>query len=439
MEFDNAYALEEYCTLDNYPVDVRRLKDLWEMWNDAGDDRENQEEVIAEALTELPISVSHMVAREWKTDVADDERRSIARAVLLELVRKPQGFFDENAGYVRYGEYLRSGHILPDDFHRTALDRLRKATVERGEPREITISLNDEMVVRDEWLVPAWLPAGRVAILTGRDGWGESKLALQLGAAVAAGDPTWLQGGPVTTQPECPIAQAATGQSQPPLVVFATWEEGPDDIARNLRRIGDNANKVGDRLHVLDFAGKGPLWRAPERSEGIDPKLPVDKDADELGSAGRPDKGPHYKSTLTAVGGWLRTYCRHYSAALLVIDPLEAAFAYGGTDCTLVRDFIASWDLWARDQNCTVLFVSHVSISKAANPRSAEWRVASRTMWTFGLEPVREPKTGEVEVTSDQPETAPRLACIKSSAGALPEPLWLEMDESGPWRVSRTT
>ena len=138
--FDDHYTLEDYCTLENYPIDATRLKYLWEQWDAAGDDRERQKEVFAEALARLPVAVSFVVAREWKTEVAEDERRSIVRAVLAELVfKESQGFFQEHAGFVTYGEYLRSGHIPAADYGRTALDMLRKATYEPGAPRKITL------------------------------------------------------------------------------------------------------------------------------------------------------------------------------------------------------------------------------------------------------------------------------------------------------------
>ena len=98
-------ALDDYYTLENFRIDFTRLKDLWEQWGAAGDDRERREDMIAHALVQLPFAVSNMVAREWKTEIAEDERRSIVRAVLAELVfKESQGFFQEHAGFVTYGE-----------------------------------------------------------------------------------------------------------------------------------------------------------------------------------------------------------------------------------------------------------------------------------------------------------------------------------------------
>ena len=236
-----------------------------------------------------------------------------------------------------------------------------------------------------EWLIPGGCRPGAWRLLTGEGGWGESSLALQLAAVVAAGDPAWLQGGPATTKPQSIVAKVAGRGWESPLVVFATWEDEPNDVARCLHRMGDREAKVGDRLHLLDFAGKGPLWHAPERPEVVDPRVVADYGSGEL-----VDDESRHTNTLGAAGRWLRVYCQHYSPALLVVDPLEAAFACNENDRSLVRAFIASWDVWARETECAVLFVSHASKSEADYSDSMDWQAACRTVWTFGLEPIPE-------------------------------------------------
>ena len=378
-----------------------------------------------------------MVAREWKTEVAEDERKSIARAVLAKdtvealVFMESQGFFKGRADLVTRAEDAQG------DYDRIVVDILRKATYEPGAPREITFSWDEKPWPR-QWLIPGWLPARRVAMLTGEDGWGESRLALQLAAAVAAGDPEWLQGGPGTTKPESVLARLAGRGSEPPLVVFATWEDEPDEMARRLHRMGERAAKVGDRLHLLDFAGKGPLCQAPERPEVVDPRVVADRGSGELAHGGPVGDGTRHTNTLAPAGRWLRAYCQHYCSPLLVVDPLAAAYACNENDRSLVRAFMASWDAWARATDCAVLFVSHASKTEAANSGSTDWQAARRTVWTFGLEPIPKPKTSKTKDKGDKPDKAPRLACIKSSYAALPKPLWLESDEGGPWRVSRT-
>ena len=47
-----------------------------------------------------------------------------------------------------------------------------------------------------QWLVEGWLPAGRVALLSGQGGVGKSRLALQLALALVERRKNWLPDGP---------------------------------------------------------------------------------------------------------------------------------------------------------------------------------------------------------------------------------------------------
>ena len=139
-----------------------------------------------------------------------------------------------------------------------------------------------------QWLVEGWLPAGRVALLSGQGGAGKSRLALQLALALVERRKNWLPDGPDLVD------------SGP--AVIATWEDEPDEVARRLRGMvetQDRLEDLKDRLHVLDFAGKGAFWQPP---------------AD----------GSRHTSTLgelTLAGEWTRTYCETHKARLLLVDP----------------------------------------------------------------------------------------------------------------------
>ena len=145
-----------------------------------------------------------------------------------------------------------------------------------------------------QWLVDGWLPAGRVALLSGQGGAGKSRLALQLALALVERRKNWLPDGPDLVD------------SGP--AVIATWEDEPDEVARRLRGMvetQDRLEALKDRLHVLDFAGKGAFWQPVEG-------------------------GSRHTSTmgdLTPAGAWTRTYCETHKARLLVVDPLAAAYA----------------------------------------------------------------------------------------------------------------
>ena len=67
------------------------------------------------------------------------------------------------------------------------------------------------------WLIPDWLPAGRVALFSGQGGEGKSRLALALAEGMAAGRAEWLEGEPSRMR-------ELTMQAN---VVYTTWEESP--------------------------------------------------------------------------------------------------------------------------------------------------------------------------------------------------------------------
>ena len=166
-----------------------------------------------------------------------------------------------------------------------------------------------------QWLVEGWLPAGRVALLSGQGGAGKSRLALQLALALVERRKNWLPDGPDLVD------------SGP--AVIATWEDEPDEVARRLRGMvetQDRLEALKDRLHVLDFAGKGAFWQ------------PVEGGSRHTSSMGE----------LTLAGKWTRAYCETHKARLLVVDPLAAAYACSENDRGLVRAFMTSWDGWAR-------------------------------------------------------------------------------------------
>ena len=341
------------------------LADLQEQLRVAGEDSKRREAVIVEGLARLPAATTGTVPRVWRDDVD-------CKPVVEDVLNDAPG----------------------------AMQSLRAATYEPGAPRAVVRDWSKVAPPR-EWLVLNWLPRGRVALLTGEGGRGKSLLALQLAAAVAAGDPVWLSGGP-----NLAISNTKTA-------VIATWEDEADEISRRLSPVFRSS--VGDRLHVADFAGSGPLWE--------------------------PDaKGSRHISTLGALsdaGVWLRAWCERHEAGLLIVDPLAAAYACNENDRGLVRAFMASWDAWARDTGCTVLLIAHPPKTDAAYSGSTDWHAAARAVWTLSL-----CETGTGDATGKgggkekrEPATAPCLQCLKSSYSLLPIPLWVE--RNGNWRVAQ--
>ena len=279
--------------------------------------------------------------------------------------------------------------------------------IETGEPAPG--ELNEDWTAPPaprRWLVPGWLPAGRIALLTGEGAVGKSRLAIQLCAAVATGDPTWLPGGP------------ELAPDDPAVAVLVTWEDEKDEIARRLRaaRGGDAAPAaVGNRFVRVGLAGAGPLWEPDRTGSG------------------------HIATVagLSETGRWLRMYCARRRAKLLVLDPAAACYGSDENSRAHVRAFLASWDQWGRETGCAVLIVSHPPKTEGVKfSGSTDWRAAVRSMLTLEF---AETGTGdEDDKGKRKPAPAPRLSVDKMSYALPPDPLWLEATGGGPWRVSQS-
>ena len=282
-----------------------------------------------------------------------------------------------------------------------------------------------------DWLVPRWLPRGRVGLFTGEGGAGKSRAALQLAVSLAAGEARWIkpfankgatgQGGLLGVSLH---AANDEGEPVPVHVAIATWEDESAEIARRVWNLGAAgpwgdagpdkaaADELGKRLHVADLAGAGPLW------------------APKAGGSGHVST----MGALTGKGRWLRRFCEDCKVRLLIVDPLAAAFALNENDRGLVRGFMADWDRWGRDADCAVLLIAHPPKGDSDWSGSTDWYAASRAVWTLGIE---DTGTGEVKKKANgdpiqkdgkdvcEKAPAPRLACIKSSYGKRPDEVWL--------------
>ena len=111
-----------------------------------------------------------------------------------------------------------------------------------------------------EWLIPDWLPAGRIGLLTGEGEKGKSLLALQLAARMTAGGGLWLGRGVNEVMPA-----VSDG-----IVVIAHWEDEKEEVRRRISWI-ENADRTAgaersmvacmkDRLRYVDLARFGPVW-----------------------------------------------------------------------------------------------------------------------------------------------------------------------------------
>ena len=120
-------------------------------------------------------------------------------------------------------------------------------------PRTVRIDWTAPAPAR-EWLIPEWLPASRVCLLSGPGAVGKSRLALQLAVAVASGVRVWLKSGPPLTLPGGRAGGA----------VIASWEDEPDELGE--RKTSPTNSPVGWRdtsRSPIPLTGCRP-WTCPE-------------------------------------------------------------------------------------------------------------------------------------------------------------------------------
>ena len=280
------------------------------------------------------------------------------------------------------------------------------------------------------WLCPGWLPRGRVALLTGEGGSGKSVLALQLACAVAAEKAVRGPGQrcrPVVrtlTDPRHENAPPRVWLEQgdkPETVVFLTWEDEPDEVLRRLALMPKAADRtalragLGDRLHVIDMAGRGPLWG--------------------------PAPGQHAAlvAETTRAGREAEAYIRKAAPALVVVDPLAGAYGANENDRAAVRAFMAHWGCLAAETGAAVLIVAHppkVPAGAKATPvaysGSTDWRNAARALWTLSptpLGPGLKETTGGAK--SRKTEQGMALTREKSSYSRTGQRAWLRFVADG--------
>ncbi|MCY4005776.1 MAG: AAA family ATPase [Rhodobacteraceae bacterium] len=259
---------------------------------------------------------------------------------------------------------------------------------------------------RRDWLIPGWIPRGRLTSLYGAGGAGKSRLALQLAASLMHG------GSPLAITPGTSDADLADlrssgmGKMQEGglRVLWLSWEDETAEFLRRWRmawQAGAVTVEYPDpaRLSLVDMREiGGPLW-APEGNGHIS-----------------------NRATWTAAG--MRFLSSLKGHALAVVDPLAAAFASSENDRALVRQFAATIDGAAETANCTVLLIGHPPKAIAAGySGSTDWRNAVRAM--LALE--TSPETGYLLDADEGSEKAAawRLRLDKSSYAHEGEQVWL--------------
>ena len=250
-----------------------------------------------------------------------------------------------------------------------ALAVFRAARWRRHLPKVLVGDAWNDVVPERRWLVDDWLPAGELAMLTGRGETGKGLLGLQLGAALACDrEPLcraggWLpKGGAIKATPPNLCTEPVT-------VVLAGWEDDRHELLRRRSKLAMRGGcgwaghpSINNRLHVLPMRGFGPAWASPENDRF----------------------GP---GELTRAGLSLLEYCENAEARLAVIDPVGLALALQENDRSAVSGALDELAGWAMRTGCTVLLVGHPAKATAGEAAdysgSTAWRGCVRAMLTL--------------------------------------------------------
>lgn len=182
------------------------------------------------------------------------------------------------------------------------------------------------------WLIPHWLPADKLALLTGPANAGKTWLALQLALAIAAGCPKFLPplepGTADTTEPDPLGITVATPQP----VLYAGYHQSLDFIYQHLRHLSQllEDSEPGNNLVHIPLQSNQPLWQP----------------------------APGYGSALSPHGRRLRQTAQATAAALLVIDSLNYALGDANGDPAAPEALMRSWNQWCEETACALLLVN---------------------------------------------------------------------------------
>lgn len=349
----------------------------------------------------------------WNSDPSEDNRQR-----LEQLRARIDGELTKHADNVPEVDKDKLAGLLADETKRAGTLQAMAAQISDylkapGQLRE-DVEIIDDWDAIDaqdrEWLIPAWLPAGRIGMFSGKGGKGKTWMMLQMATAMASGGGEWL-GRP---------SQAKSGPMaiKSGVVVFSSWEDEPAEFKRRLEmmdkaerssaeapqplfeRIRD-PKKGKSRFIFLDMARRGPVWGVPERTLY------------------------NQRAELLPAGKIVRKLCEQRGARLLILDSL--GFAYGPDDSGNegVAQFLADWDAWGRDNKCAVLLIHHPAKHTGKGEPSyrgaSSWDAHARFRWELG-----DVEDGDSKLTG-------RIGNEKSSYAMKPDPVYLERSQKSGW------
>ena len=258
---------------------------------------------------------------------------------------------------------------------------------------------------RRDWVIPGWLPAGRVTRLSSHGGSGKTYLALELAVAIASGtDPNDM--GPTDIKWRahedvgCPVLrrtpsahgyrEASSRERKHSLyrlaldaeratTLYISWEDEPEEFERRWAALpSERKGAVGSRVSGLNLEGFGALWAA-------------------RGGGHRDTEGD-----VTGVGRRVEALIREMRPRLVVIDPVAAAYGCNENDRAAVRRWLSHLNSLARETSAAILLISHPPKHSGSDySGSTDWDNGVRAAWTL------------------DPKTAPRWSYTPGSGKAV--------------------
>ena len=297
--------------------------------------------------------------------------------------------FAQDAIAVEVEEAVR--RLKVDESRAEAMTSLTRA-VHDMRPLEEFVVCPDASKRRD-WVIPGWLPAGRVTRLSSHGGSGKTYLALELAAAIAAAsdprdgsdsDEVWRvhedAGVPVLGRTanargykEDALQQGERKHglfrlalaAEPAPVLFLTWEDEPEEFNRRLHALpSQRGEEVQGRLRALNLEGYGALWAA------------------------RAGKHRDTEGDVTGVGRKVEAVVRAHRPRLVVVDPVAAAFGCNENDRAAVRRWLSHLNSLARETGAAILLISHPPKHSGSDySGSTDWDNGVRAAWTLDPKP----------------------------------------------------
>ena len=291
------------------------------------------------------------------------------------------------------------------------LDDVESCTKKLDRPLPVVCEWQDISESQREWIIPNWLPANTVTMLTGQGGAGKSWLTLQALCQIACGFPDAYLNPDYEIRKKADYDDSEASESKH--IIFATYEDEPAEIKRRLHALASgfqwiqtSLEKIKKHIHIVDMRSVGSVW-----GPGIGTHISVMGD-------------------LLPAGEAIRYLSEQKEARLLVIDPLSGAFGGNENDRTAVYDFVSSFRGWCDAVGCAILIIGHLPKSPegraAGFSGSTAWEASVRCMWMLT-------KVSESEKKKGDEKNYWALHHTKSNYARLQAEIPLRKNQNGWW------